>query len=690
MSFYNKFFLPLSLLIFSAGISGCVDDNINPEEGEHYYPDEITKGFSITFRMSLDPMGGAEFSSRASSDIRDMEDYVDLEKIRVLFFTCQDEDADEYYELDKRYESGEHDYFLFESSSRWVSEMASTSINASKVWQVTTPVFPYGNQDTEYDWERIREALTTKKFKIVVLANRPPSQPFPDYDNVLGSSTKFKFDNQGPYWTYKDSWANNPDDLEDVPTINELHHCQWDPVYASKNNILGISSNSANKDDYSNSNGNNVYDIIMLNPQQTHEEIPGVNYMGTVSQWTVKGATKKVRTNFTITDEKDATKPYTESDNYFVLPDKSNEEIGGIPMYGVQKFEPLTNWAPGTPFNISENQLGQDNSYHGKNISLLRSVVRLDLLIPKSVGYGSNRKQISISDVCLRYPNVMARVLPLDAATPTDQIWSSDYCNPAIHECEWFTIQGHNPLIYGPSMGSASKGDPRGNTTMEADMERCRKNLWQSMAWYYGAWKKWWNFNEEETGVTKADLFKENFEPYPHLFNPCVQRNSLAWLDNCLVPDDAYYHYVIYTGEKNINDPSNFRDLSQGQTKVCFFQFTVALDGKDEKIYQIAVTDYQSNPLMTDNDNYLKPLPVNVKTAVPYDLENGSDSYRNKMVVLKSDQKSVYTEKLNWTLLRNHIYRFQVNSFGNLKDEDGIDGLVISTEQREAPTIKYE
>ena len=709
MKRYNKLFLTFCFLLLNFGMFSCVDDGIDPDGWDKNLPEELKEGYSITFRMSLDPMGGGEFRTRAASDMKDVEDFVDLEKVRVFFFTCQyDEDGeDEYIENGKTYDSGVHDYFLFESSSRWVSEMHSTSFNASKLWQITTPVFPYGNQDSEYNWDKIREALTTHKFKIVVLANRPPEQPFPDYDNLQLANDKF--DNKGPYWTYEDSWANNTD-ITKVPTINDLHHCQNDPVYASKNNILGI--NGGNNSTLNESNGCNVYDFIIKNPSQTltQDVIDGitVNMMGTVSQWsenpytglnTVADPKRSTRTNFTANSK-------SSSGNYALHPKRNDESVGGIPMYGVQKFEPLTNWANGTPFNVSENQLGQDNSYFGKTISLLRSVVRLDLLIPKKYTYDNTTYEITLKDVCLRYPNVTARVTPLDVATPTDLLWSNDNCDETTRECEWYRLQARGPIING-DLGEAKFGAGQ-------DISKVKSAMEGRMGWYYGAWRKWWHFNQNKsdnevaddsfTG-TGIDPLNDSFfgsGPYPHIFNPCVQRNSLVWLDgneyfkdtdptkaekyNVLVPDATYYHYVVYTGERNINDPSNFRKLTILESKICFFQFTIVYnDGNTnkEKTYQVALTDYSKNSMFNTNESkYLKSFSTDTNVKYDWDLENGSNSYRTLMATASYDNWS-------WLLLRNHIYRFQVTSFGNLKDEDGVDGLVISTEERKSPDITY-
>lgn len=640
----SNIFLAVGFLFLSYS---CVDDKLDPNEGwNNNLPEEFKEEYSLTFQISLDPLGGEEFRTRDSDDgIRDIEDYVDLESLRILFFTCQDEGKSDgtYNESGKTYDSGRYDVFMFESKSRWVSEVESSATSASKVWQVTTPVFTYGN-DKVYDWERIRTALTTKNFKIAILANRPGEIRFGDYDGVFKNDGRdyFSFHNQGPYW--------GPDQsFDEKVTINDLHHCQWDPVYTSKNLIMGVSS-TGNNTDLTKANGNNVYDIIMKNPaQKTLPEVVNgdtVNQMGVITTWV---------------EEDKAT-----GDKYYILPTR---ERGGIPMYGIQKFEPIANWTPGTPFNISQNQKGQDNSYYGKTISLLRSLVRLDLYIPKELG----GKKTTITGPVLIGSNVMGRTEPLDVATPTNLLWSNDFCNESNHgkdgvqQCEWFLIQKHGPIITDPAGATAAKGQIDGNNQA---MVKCRTDFWAKDAWYYGAWRSWWNFNNINLDFGNG--------PYPHIFNPCTQRNTTVRLERVKVDDPAYHHYVVYTGERNINDPTNFRDLRVEESKICYFKFGINYEdatSSTSKVYCIAITDYSSNSIITaSNKDYMK-------SGANLDDKNG---YLNDMAISKNPND------WNWVLMRNHAYRFFVQGIAGNLDDGGFDGLVISTEQRAAPTITYD
>ena len=633
MKYIFKFnFLFLSALVL-LGFNSCVDDKLNPDISEFQLPDEFRNGYSISFQISLDPMGGNEYSSRATGDkIREIENFIDLERLRILFFTCEEEEKDQYYESGNKgpYESGAHDVFLFESKSRWVSEIGTTSANGSKVWQVTAPVFTYGNDD-EYDWERIRKALTTKHFKIAILANRPGSMRFGDFDNQVHSGEEFYFGNGGPYWGPEESF-------DPKVTINDLHHCQWDPVYTSKNLIKGVSSKTS-----TDANGNSVYNFIMKNPVQSSDSIDGKtqNLMGAVSQWTKKAPREG----------------FTENQNYYFHPDKTQ----GIPMYGVQKFDPIDDWTPGTPFNISVSQKGQNNSYFGKTISLLRSLVKLELYIPRKLG----DKDIIVENVKLCGSNVMARCEPLDVATPTERLWSRDVCDVG---CEWRDLQNHKALIDNNTNSfTAAKGD----NVNAADLLKVKKAFVEKLAWFYGAWQKWWDFKDPDVAGYKPAFGND---PYPHIYNPVVQRNTTGYLDNCQITDNPTdYHYIVYTGERNINDPTNFRDLTIASSKIIYFEFTIKYKENSSTssgtTYGIAITDYEKNSIIK---NYLGPTNFESK-----------DGYLAEMA------KSNNPDNMNYVLLRNHVYRYRIQGISGNLDENGFDGIVISSEQRAAPDIEY-
>lgn len=647
------------IIAASLGLWSCSDDfeSVIVQETQDPtadLPKELKEGFSITFQMQLDPMG-ADLNGLATDflnpeGLREIENFVDREKVRILFFTCLDDSDQKKDEKNnnKPYETGKHDIFLFESKSRWVSTL--TNITSAR-WQVTAPVFTYGNND-EYDWEYIRKALTTRPFKIALLVNRPDQVNFGDFDSKFGEDVIFTTD-RGPAWGPKESdegkrlyelaeekgfneipdnewnnFINNPKSENanhPAATINGLHHCQWDPIYSSKNS------------------GNYVYDFIMGNPQDRKKtngnlEKPGStetgdwNMMGAVTFWTQK----KYENGKVIPDPNNKGKDAT----FFFLPDKESHPI---PMYGCQKFPRIPDsWKPGTPFNVSEFFEGQEGTenFSTSKIYLLRSLVRIDLIIPTSIA-------TKVENVRLKYANVMARTEPLDVATPTNLIWEN-----STTDCEW-----HNLCKYGPII----KEDYSKNTEL-------KKVFLQRMGWFYGAWKDWWNFKANESTWQESYLTSGSSDmPHPRIYNPVIQRNQEGQLVDCKINDPGNHHYVAYCGERNINDPSNFTDFSYGKTEFAYLYFEA-----DGYAYAFPLTDFSKNTL---SGRY------SYKQVV-----DGGDT--NLMANYRQEMATGGENNWNYPLLRNHTYVFTVNKLKG-KESDGLNVISVSSEDRYTPPIDY-
>ena len=689
-------YFPVAALML-ASLSSCVDDDLQlePPSMEEFVdptlPDEIRNGYSISFNMALGPVGGESNNlfSRANettnSYLFEIDNFVDLEKVRILFFTCPDlnQNTKDYNNEDYIFDGTKPDYFLFESKSRWVSILDDKESSESQ-WQVTAPVFTYGNND-EYDWEAIRYALENYPFKIVLLVNRPDYVNFGNFDNKFKivdpennpqGIVEFKTD-RGPNWGPKDTyipegrnadnieWRNsdarrldrdkfnyNGVDFTQKPTINGLHHCQWDAVYASKN--TGDQSKDGNrswgvytfimKNPYSYKNPNDL--LIAPKEGDENDAIANTDLMGALSYWTTK-----------LTPMKNG-----EEVNHYFHPNKSQ----GIPMYGVQVFDPLVNWNKGTPYNVSYRQHEQDGVYYRKNINLLRSLVKLELKIPKEMMVGGVKTPVTISQPYLMYSNVMARCEPLDVATPIERTFKSESVIGINERCEWFNLLEYGPII---------------NTTNHAhDIEY----LVGRYAWFYGAWKEWWDFNPDDTKFPiNVDQYSNGL-PYPRIYNPVIQRNKDPRIDDCLVEDEFYWYYVVYTGERNINDPSTFGDntsMQLSKTEIPFFKFTLQhKEGSTTKstTYCIALTDYTKNKLINNGCYRIGDADFNQSTnptRTPYKIQMGENKN---------------SDNWGWPLLRNHCYTFTVNSLGDYSDPGGIDVSVVSTENRYAPGFTFE
>lgn len=657
--FFNTilFALPLALTV------SCTDDVISmtPEDDFSDVPEAIKNGYSVSFTVTL-PSLGAEGTSlndvlTGNAYLREIENYVDLEKLRVLFFTCTNSTDD----------SGKYDYFLFESRSRWVSEI-SDALTTQASWQVTSPVFTYGNTEV-YDWEAIRNALTTKPFKIALLVNRPDKVSFGNFDDKFTGIITFDTD-RGPNWGPENTWKEGDENNRaNWKTINDLHHCQWDPIYSSKNQ------------------GVHVYDFIMEKPYANVEfkkyEIPleiqsGVgsyNMMGALSYWTVKEDSLdksgnqiwEVNKNTGIKETVKRKEPLdpTKDKNFYFHPTKEQ----GIPMYGVQKFSAIPDWKPGTPYNVSIQETGSTGSYTRKNVHLLRSLVKLELKIPKQMTKANGEVvDIDVKYPYLYYSNVMARCEPLDVATPTELLWKTDIMNNEDPKtrCEWENIYRYGPIV--------TKDENEGKKYEDGQRAAGVNTFHSRYAWFYGAWKDWWHYNynvpdnEKKAGATVYGYNKSQYEndpniPYPRIYNPVIQRNGIAGIEYCKIEDPDYHYFVVYTGERNINDPSSVNEFKTDNAEVAFFKFQI------EKVwYIVGITDYAKNGYIKNWSSGFKDLAEYKKAMCGY---QGPDNW-------------------NWPLLRNHVYTFTVTKIGDLTDNAGIDVQVVSTENREAPAIRYD
>lgn len=313
-----------------------------------------------------------------------------------------------------------------------------------------------------------------------------------------------------------------------------------------------------------------------------------------------------------------------------------------IPMYGVQEFGALLNWEEGSTFDLSNLTGAQptEDDYDYRSISLLRSVAKVELLIPKNLGHPSH--------VVMRSSNRKARCEPMDVSTPTDQIWSSDHQN----NCEWKLIRD-----YGPGYSSASG----------ADKDTDRPNYQAYLSWFYGSWKDWWN--------PINDHLTNNTGPYPHILNSYIDRSDFVYFREVseALGDNQYYRYELYTGEKNVDDPNNVGQ--RGSTpKVAHIEIRFD-DITNTKLDPINTNDDVN---LEDNDCYRIYFTDYAKNTDIKSIEHdGYDAY----------EKTIGTgeTKGHWPLLRNHIYRFVVKDL----ESNDINLVVVNSEERN-PEITFD
>lgn len=719
------------LLLACAVLSGCIKD-FNPPCDE--VPDEdetiFTEGYSLDFVVTLDALGGDGLSLP-------YDDYVDTEKFRVFFFTDDD---------DTTLEEDEKNVFLFESRTRFIKMLPGTS-GPSSAWRVSVPLFSYGNgAAAEWNWEKIRRFLREHPFKIALLVNRPESE----WSMRIIGKTTATYDNQG-----KLTWADNPDDVivpgawydNSAPhweaentffgkadpnvvvtdgaldpaikaeykgswkTLLDLHHVQYDPIYFGKSFDVSVILKPDGKpleNDGRNAglgqfahNDNKIYNFV------AKELSDGTLMMGSTSSWVSwSGYDGELATNPNITGKPAAASdtnrdPYHWSFRRTIHPSQDYP----IPMYGIQRFEPIKEWDWGTPVLLD------------KDIFLLRSVVRLDLYVPEGM---------TVDFLTLFYSNVFSRCEPMDVWTPTDILWDRYVTGNDRLEKSYEMKQ---ILNYGPITRKAEY-DRFGNETDKKDESVQRYQ--QRMCWLYGIWEEkagweWNNFNvnpkdashkgKVEVDPTTGDLF------FPHLFNPCVQRNTTVycpvgapqveleetgeivqdpdWNDyiggnTVEVKSDVpgYRRFAIYTGERNINDPSTFTDIgnrNSGRPTVAYFM--IGINGSSYSIPLVnygggtdnSLGQYTGNPVVKSDHGY------NKKPTNTIGNSKDDDSVFERIVM---DNPAAGASKLPYPLIRNHVYQFFITRNGTRSGapEIGVTSAVRRSEYvvRERPEARPE
>lgn len=625
---YNIFSFVLLLLITGTGLVSCSDDKLElPGDPEITIGGESDfDGYSLNFTATLDCMGG-ESGSRGISDekLAEMENFIDLEKFRVLFFTCEFKNG----------KSTGRDRFLFESKSRRVRNMGGNK------WLISVPLYTSGNDiyedrtPKEYNWKAIRDYLTTDSFKIAILANRPEEDYYPGYDSQEGGLGSDFFENRSPFWYPEHSVASGKDTTK-VMDVFDIHHAQYDPIYKNKSYVTDSDLG--------------FYSSIMADDEDGWTL---ANYKNSKWQPTLSSTSSWIETdeskNLHYLKDKG-----TDTRRFTVLPSLEHP----IPMYGIQRYDkiPKEYWKEGTPFNIcSEIQDGLSiSSYTGKPVSLLRSVVRVDLYLPQTLG---KPKFVGIA-----YTNVNARCEPMDVWTPTDELWKRQHSGTGMLKDNITCVEYNAIQKYGPISTSTP---PDGNTVQQFQKQ---------IGWFYGCWlEKKWDFGNTTIKNHITDKVK-NFSPAPRIFNPCTQRNNMIILDWTEAPDGyennsvgnvttedekEYFHYVAYIGERNINDPSKLNNLTAAGAGNSTISYWV-IENKGN-MYAFPFVDYDKSDAL----EYINATKASY--AASYDrnstLTSGFKAEYNSQITPYSDRvlKSEYKdnpEKYPYPLIRNHVYKF--------------------------------
>ena len=652
----NVWHLILYTVLAGTAVS-CVRESLFEDpasgSGEDFNIEAFSEGYSVAFDMLLDRMGGG-YETRADgiddARIEEWENYVNPEEFRILFFDAED-------------------HFLFESKTRWFTSVAS--YDGGSRWRVGVPIFSYLSDsydeniststdysvDESYNWDRIMEIMRANPFKVAILANRPSDIVVPELSDLAAADrTVASFGKNGPFWSPKNSVASYTDaelqdHWDDIKTVFDLHHCQYDPFYENKNK------------------GGDPYGFLFEYENETMDDgtVKSVPFMGAVSSWFHP---ERVR-NYTDDKGNEKVRYFYRLPESQILGVNNNDDDANpiaknqyIPMYGIQQFDALTTWAKGSTYNLSQQTGSQIGNYDYKSISLLRSIVKLELRIP---WYDKDGGEITVNNewaqICASHP--LARCEPMDTWTPTNKLWKDHKTS-----CEWLDIRDYG--LY---------------TDFSSDYTR-------KLSWFFGAWKeKGWDFSSINDMPDETDAA---VPAYPHLFNPITQRMQIVFITDCYLPVPGKYHrWIIYCGEKNMSDPNALSSLSSDAFSI-YFRIQVTRPRQNPQIYYLPVTDYSAKDVY-GNSNPAKKYLTHTGTCCTHVEEEEityiekypehMNDYCNEIRDLAHQENYIdkYKAIFPYPLLRNHMYRLTV-SFGN---GDDIDVKMIDGEKRVVGGIEF-
>lgn len=301
-----------------------------------------------------------------------------------------------------------------------------------------------------------------------------------------------------------------------------------------------------------------------------------------------------------------------------------------IPMYGIQSYNKLGSvWQEGTLFNLSNyNHIStsQNDGYTHKEISMLRSVAKVELKLPRN---------FNAHNVYLRSMNRSSRNEPMDVSTPTDQIWMDDDIQTLIAQhptyCEWSQLKTKPPFY------------------------KC-SDYKSQLAWYYGSWAE----NGKVGGITPADLsfiqYNTEVEPkqgYPRIINPRIQRSDFTRFYYTGVAEGIYDRYILYVPEKFVDDPDKVGDPNS-IPKVCHIEFR---RGQDDDEQGLGAADPAVN--IDDNNCYRIYFTQNGFAGTKYPtFEKKGDSYDTWENSYEQDPAIL---QQHWPIMRNHVYSLIVD-----------------------------
>ena len=209
MKLISKTVYLIAFLMATVCLTGCVDDVLQPCEGDNT---ENIEGFSLGFTITLPK----EDATR--SDVENYDNYIDTkDKFRVFFF-------DEYGR------------FLFGAIDRTVTPLPTIDDPTSSNWYVRVPInYIVDRQGNEFDVLKIRDFLRKHPFKVAILANWPNASHTIEGDGETDDDGNRLPDvvvdvQDEPLWNWENSFLN--ENATDIKNINDLHHLVEDGTYS--------------------------------------------------------------------------------------------------------------------------------------------------------------------------------------------------------------------------------------------------------------------------------------------------------------------------------------------------------------------------------------------------------------------------------------------------------------------------
>lgn len=326
---------------------------------------------------------------------------------------------------------------------------------------------------------------------------------------------------------------------------------------------------------------------------------------------------------------------------------------GGISMYGIQDFDKLTEdiWPDGTTFNLSRWQslhTGTNaRSYYYRTISLLRSVAKVEVLVPTSIFPKP-------SHMFMRTLNRFSRSAPIDVFTPTNLIWdgwnnsdADEYKNLTREPGTWDTYYMEDAWGHKHYYSKAEGVDKESQSIKDKGFtyKNGSNNVGEyrnAVAWLFGIWSSEYGWDWNGYSITIGQT-----GPYPNVFNTRISRSDYAHMidGGKIIHTDGkeYYYYYAYVPEKNVTDPNDKGTL-----------------GESPKVMRIEMRfgDRNTDVNLDDNASYRIYFTQSGKGG---GIES-RDDYDNNMEKGSSNENSVPMQNLKsiYPVMRNHLYRFKI------------------------------